>query len=234
LISVGLLELSRPEPATKPNLPLPKPKVQKITPPRLISKPELIETPPLISPGNAKEEVREPEKPAVEPLRAAPLPREAGPVPGGGSQDDFTVAGRGSGSAGDTGDFTLAGAGDGLEVGGDGRSGSGRGQGLKGAGGGLGEGDALTAFARPLGGYQVKPRYPDSARRAGAQGTTLLKLRVLENGKVGNVEIERSAGHRDLDTAAAEAVKKWLFEPARMGKEPVAVWVLLPVRFELQ
>jgi hypothetical protein len=29
-------------------------------------------------------------------------------------------------------------------------------------------------------------------------------------------------------------VKRWLFEPARMGKIPVAVWVLLPVKFELQ
>jgi protein TonB len=62
----------------------------------------------------------------------------------------------------------------------------------------------------------------------------LLKLQVLANGKVGEVLIEKSAGHRDLDIAAAEAVKKWLFEPARSGKEAVAVWVLLPVKFELQ
>ena len=85
-----------------------------------------------------------------------------------------------------------------------------------------------------MGGYQVKPRYPESARKAGAQGTTLLKLRVLESGKVGEVQIERSAGHADLDIAAVDAVKRWLFEPARMGTIPVAVWVLLPVKFEIQ
>jgi protein TonB len=45
--------------------------------------------------------------------------------------------------------------------------------------------------------------------------------------------IEKSAGFSDLDFSAAEAVKKWLFEPARRGKEPVQVWVLLPVKFEL-
>jgi protein TonB len=84
-----------------------------------------------------------------------------------------------------------------------------------------------------LGGYQVKPLYPESARKAGAQGITLLKLRVLENGKVGEVQIEQSAGHPDLDMAAADAVRRWLFEPARMGKQPIAVWVLLPVKFEL-
>ena len=53
-------------------------------------------------------------------------------------------------------------------------------------------------------------------------------------GKVGEVNVEKSAGFRDLDFAAAEAVKKWLFEPARRGKEPVSVWVMLPVKFELQ
>ncbi|MGZ9125247.1 MAG: energy transducer TonB [Candidatus Binatia bacterium] len=79
----------------------------------------------------------------------------------------------------------------------------------------------------------MRPRYPESARRSGVQGTTLLKLRVLENGRVGDVMIEQSAGHRDLDNAAAEAVKKWLFEPARIGKDAVAVWVLVPVKFEL-
>jgi protein TonB len=85
-----------------------------------------------------------------------------------------------------------------------------------------------------LGGYQVKPLYPESARTTGAQGTTLLKLHILENGKVGEVQIEKSAGHPDLDTAAVDAVRKWLFEPARMGRQRVAVWVLLPVKFELQ
>jgi protein TonB len=79
----------------------------------------------------------------------------------------------------------------------------------------------------------VKPRYPESARRVHAQGVTLLKVRVLENGRVGEIKVEKSAGHRDLDRAASEAVKQWLFEPALRGKDPVAVWVSLPVSFEL-
>jgi len=48
------------------------------------------------------------------------------------------------------------------------------------------------------------------------------------------VIVEQSAGFRDLDFAAVDAVKKWLLEPARRGKEPVSVWVLLPVKFQLQ
>jgi protein TonB len=99
------------------------------------------------------------------------------------------------------------------------------------SGAGLG-GDG--GVARPLGGYQVKPRYPESARRQGFEGTTLLKIHVSDTGRVEDVLIERSAGHQDLDLAAMEAVKQWRFEPARRGKQSVAVWVMLPVRFALK
>jgi protein TonB len=236
-ISVGLLEPPWTEERAKPNLtppPLPKPKTQKITPPKLISKPELMETPPLAPVGNTKEDVKE-EKP-VEPFQVASLPPDPGLVSGGRNKDNQPGEAKrsGAGNLFDKGDISIGGR-NSPEAGGRGRGVSGPGQGTKGdGGGGLGPGDGLSAFARPLGGYQVKPRYPDSARRAGVQGTTLLKLRVLENGKVGDIEVEKSAGHRDLDKAAAEAVKKWLFEPARLGREPIAVWVLLPVKFELQ
>jgi periplasmic protein TonB len=95
-------------------------------------------------------------------------------------------------------------------------------------------GTGLTALARPLGGgYQVKPEYPDRAIRDRAQGVTLLSVEVLSTGRVGQVIVKRSAGHRDLDHAAMAAVKQWQFEPARRGPTPVTVWATLPVRFEL-
>jgi protein TonB len=96
------------------------------------------------------------------------------------------------------------------------------------------DGNGLTAFARPLGGYQTKPRDPDSARREGIEGEALLRFQVLADGHVGTVTVARSAGHPDLDRAAVDAVKTWRFEPARRGKEAVTVWVTLPVRFQLQ
>ena len=92
----------------------------------------------------------------------------------------------------------------------------------------------ITAFVRPLGGYQLTPPYPESARREGAQGTTRLRFEVLATGGVGQVVVDQSAGHPDLDRAAIEAVRQWRFEPARRGTEPVTVWVTLPVRFELR
>lgn len=96
-----------------------------------------------------------------------------------------------------------------------------------------GNSDGLTSFANPIGGYQTHPRYPDSARRQGIEGETILRFQVLTSGRVAAISVARSAGHVDLDRAAADAVKTWLFEPARRGKEAVAVWVTLPVRFRL-
>ena len=95
-------------------------------------------------------------------------------------------------------------------------------------------GGAITQSARPQGGYQVRPSYPSSALRQGIQGTTMLKVHVLIDGRVGDVVVQQSAGHPDLDQAAIEAVRRWRFEPARRGNDPVAMWVLLPVQFQIR
>jgi TonB family protein len=224
-------------PLPPPPAPKPKPKPQNITAPKLLSKP-VFETSPLPPSGNTKEEVTEKPKEEAQPL--ASLPEKPGSAQSGWNSGTQVVEAEGSaagaGNLFGEGDVGVVG-GSGVEGGGGGKGNSGLGRGAKGdgtGGGGTASGEALSSLARPLGGYQVKPRYPESARRAGAQGVTLLRVRVLENGKVGEVNVEKSAGFRDLDLAAAEAVKKWLFEPARRDKEPVSVWVMLPVKFELQ
>jgi protein TonB len=93
---------------------------------------------------------------------------------------------------------------------------------------------SLTSFAVPKGGYQMKPAYPETARRAGAEGISFLRFEIKEDGTVGRITVEKSAGHGDLDRAAIAAVQRWRFEPARRGAQAVAVWVTLPVRFELR
>lgn len=85
----------------------------------------------------------------------------------------------------------------------------------------------------PRGGYQVRPSYPATARGLGVEGTTLLRVLVQDDGRVGEVRVQKSAGHPDLDRAAADAVRQWRFDPARRGDAAVAVWVLLPVEFHL-
>jgi periplasmic protein TonB len=76
-------------------------------------------------------------------------------------------------------------------------------------------------------------RYPESARLAGVQGTTVIRVRVARDGGVADAVIERSSGHEELDAAAMEAAKRLRFEPARRGGEPVDMWFLLPVHFSL-
>jgi protein TonB len=95
-------------------------------------------------------------------------------------------------------------------------------------------GGGVTRVARPTGGYQVRPSYPASAARLGVQGTTILLVHVREDGRVGEIDVEQSAGHPDLDTAATNAVRRWRFEPARRGEQAVAMWVRLPVEFKLK
>jgi periplasmic protein TonB len=94
--------------------------------------------------------------------------------------------------------------------------------------------DGVTQRAIPRGGYQYRPAYPSSARRLGIQGTTLLHVLVGDTGRVVEVIVKQSAGHSDLDQAAADAVRRWRFEPARRGTEPVEMWVQLPFEFRLR
>jgi TonB family protein len=238
MVPIELVDVARIEEPKKvkapppPPPPAPKPQLQKITAPKLLSKP-VFETSPLPPTGNTKEEIKE--KPVEQPL--ASLPDNSGAAKAGWNAGERAAEAEGSAAgAGNLfakGDVGVAG-GSGVTGGGGGTGTSGLGRGAKGdgTGGGLG-GEALSGLARPLGGYQVKPRYPESARRAGFEGVTTLRVHVLENGRVGEVVVEQSAGFRDLDLSAMEAVKKWLFEPARRGKDAVSVWVMLPVKFEL-
>ena len=94
--------------------------------------------------------------------------------------------------------------------------------------------EQITQTARPRGGYQVRPVYPLAARQARAEGTTLLRVHISTDGNIDDVQVQRSAGHAALDRAAAEAVRKWRFEPARNGSVAVAVWVEVPVEFRLK
>jgi len=94
--------------------------------------------------------------------------------------------------------------------------------------------DERMTLARPRYGENPKPVYPPEARKKGYQGEVLLRAEVLTNGRVGEVELKKSSGHEILDRSALAAVKQWKFIPAREGEKTVAVWVTIPVTFQLQ
>jgi len=96
----------------------------------------------------------------------------------------------------------------------------------------LSEGEIL--FARPRYAENPKPLYPQEARKRGYEGEVLLRVEVLSNGWVGEIEVKRSSGHDILDRSAIQAVKQWKFVPAQKGETPVSVWVIIPVIFQLR
>jgi protein TonB len=78
------------------------------------------------------------------------------------------------------------------------------------------------------------PRYPAAARRNGEEGTVLLRVLVTPDGKAAKVEVDRTSGSPVLDSAAADAVSRWRFVPARRGADPVEAWVVVPMVFRLE
>lgn len=79
-----------------------------------------------------------------------------------------------------------------------------------------------------------QPEYPPSSRRAGEEGTVILLLYVLENGRVGEVKVDKSSGFGRLDEAAEkEAKRNWRFKPATKDGKPVAAWTKVAVTFRL-
>jgi TonB family protein len=65
-------------------------------------------------------------------------------------------------------------------------------------------------------------RYPEAAARLRLEGSVLVDVVVEPTGTVGAVRVLESAGSI-LDTAVADAVKAWTFEPARVEGKPVRV-----------
>jgi len=142
--------------------------------------------------------------------------------------------GRGQGSLGWMGSGTGAGIGNGGSGGfGSGGFGSGSGTGRPGSGG-VESGNLGTSVSHPRHAENPKPLYPLEAREKGYKGEVLLKVEVLSNGLVGQIEVKKSSGHEMLDQSALSTVKKWKFIPAKRGEVTIPAWVNIPVRFELQ
>lgn len=210
LVTLDPRDEPRPEP---PAPPAPAPR-QRIRPPRLLEPPR-----PVAAPAVKAEEPPPPLPVASAPVPAAPVPVDS-PLPSPSVEPAGVLAPSISTiapSAGPTQPSSLAAA----PV-------------TTAAKPPTAVPEGLTQYARPQGGYQVRPAYPAGPRRLGVQGTTLLRVHVLADGRIGEVLVETSAGHHELDEAAADAVRRWRFEPARRGTEAVAMWVLLPVEFRLR
>ena len=79
-----------------------------------------------------------------------------------------------------------------------------------------------------------KPIYPKEARDKGYEGEVVLRVEVLINGRVGQIEIKKSSGYELLDHSALTSVKQWRFIPAKKGDVAIPLRVSIPVKFQLQ
>ncbi len=87
--------------------------------------------------------------------------------------------------------------------------------------------------ARALAERNVPPVYPRVARQRGWQGTSVLEARIDVNGHVAELRVLESSGFAVLDRAALEAVRSWLFAPARRGELALESLVEVPIVWRL-
>lgn len=69
--------------------------------------------------------------------------------------------------------------------------------------------------------HRVKPKYPESAKKAGIKGTVRLQIIVDRDGRV--IEVKPLEGDPELAQAASDAVRQWRFKPVTLNGVPVQV-----------
>ena len=79
----------------------------------------------------------------------------------------------------------------------------------------------------------IHPVYPLVAKKAGWEGTVLVRVMVETNGRASKVVVSRSSGRKVLDDAAVKAIRRWTFRPARDGNIPIRSEVVIPLKFSL-
>jgi protein TonB len=94
--------------------------------------------------------------------------------------------------------------------------------------------DGEILFAQPKYAKNPKPHYPQEARLKGYEGEVILKVEVLADGRVGQIEVKNSSGFEVLDRSALATVKQWKFVPAKQGEKNIPLWVNIPIKFQLQ
>ncbi len=84
---------------------------------------------------------------------------------------------------------------------------------------------------RPL----SRPPYPADVIRMNGEGSAVVEIYVLENGRVGDARIVKSTGWESLDKATvAEARRNWRLKPAMRDGVAIAQWHRLSVAFRLE
>jgi TonB family protein len=80
---------------------------------------------------------------------------------------------------------------------------------------------------------EVRPQYPEEAKKAGVQGEVTLETVVEKDGVPSEIRVIQPL-EGSLDRASIEALAEWRFVPARLKDEPVRVIVQIQFRFTIK
>lgn len=96
--------------------------------------------------------------------------------------------------------------------------------------------EAVETYPTIIGGTEALARaltYPPLAKRAGIEGTVVVRVLLGKNGRVEKTTVLKSLGG-GCDEAAVEAIRKLRFTPGLQRDKPVRVYISIPVHFRLQ
>jgi protein TonB len=79
---------------------------------------------------------------------------------------------------------------------------------------------------------KVEPDYPEAARKARIEGVVILEAVITAQGGVEDVRVVHSAGLL-LDSAAAEAVRRWRYRPGTLNGRAVRTLLTVNVSFRV-
>ncbi len=78
-----------------------------------------------------------------------------------------------------------------------------------------------------------QPVYPAMSKRMGEQGKVVLRILINEKGLPDQVLVQTSSGSTRLDEAGRQAALRALFKPHMEDGRAVAVYVIVPLNFQL-
>ena len=79
---------------------------------------------------------------------------------------------------------------------------------------------------------QNEPRFPERAQLRGHRGTVYVKVNIDENGRPTTTSLHRSSGHRLLDRAAEQSVRKnWVFDVSTCNRNDLKGEHLVAVEY---
>jgi protein TonB len=91
--------------------------------------------------------------------------------------------------------------------------------------------EADGSYTAPQPVFRVEARYPEDAAREDVTGSVRLKLILDRRGRVEDAIVVQSSGDDRLDEAAAEAVRRWRYRPARRNGRAVAAVDYATIQF---